>query len=140
MRTLPPRFKKKIDLLLREILTESEEFARAYAPEVERSVNNFSASAGESSADSSESLPEGASRLSYFGKDTPEFASAVKKVPQRLLELFYEQLRIKPMRYVRGLASENENEKVSPKGELSGGDGADFDISYGTDSAEEDEE
>ncbi len=47
-------------------------------------------------------IQESERKVEYFEEGTQEFNEAISKIPQTLLALFYEQLRIKPQRFARG--------------------------------------
>lgn len=94
MRRLRPKFKKKIALLLNEVLRESREFAAAYTQEVERRSPSEKIETVEMVSDPTAGKA--------FGEGSEEFEEGLDKIPPELLELFKSQFGSSPHILVKG--------------------------------------
>ncbi|MBO6102731.1 MAG: hypothetical protein J6P03_05700 [Opitutales bacterium] len=133
MKSFRPRRKKrkkKIADLLSRALQEENDFAAAYAPIVRRKFTRDT----EAAKISSEAEQNAKRKLETFAPDTPEFESALKKIPPALLELLMDQFKAKPSALLRGAFQEQKKTPEAPAQE----EAADEEIEF-ADSPEDDD-
>lgn len=135
----PAETKKKIELLLSGSLSAPDDFVCAPAPETETLTRTPPRVIGENADGKATGTLENKINPSCFDENIPEFASAVGKIPSSILKLFREQIGMKPVRYVRGLADEKKIRKLSSGKEFFDGILPEPDDVIGSYLAEEDE-
>lgn len=108
MKNFPPhrrKFKKKIALLLRDVLAESRDFAKAYAAAVERSSGHNKTS----QPSDSEVLSE--RKVEVFTAETDKFKEAVEKIAPELLDILNSQLASTPdTLFVNGISEDKKRQ------------------------------